>query len=86
VRAIYPGGQPVSRVVIRSTPLQDVYVVLADAGAGTATVHLFVNPLVTWIWAGAAILVLGILLGNLGGGPSVREPARLRARVPVRVP
>jgi cytochrome c-type biogenesis protein CcmF len=86
VRAIYPGGQPVSRVVIRSTPLQDVYVVLADAGDRTATVHLFVNPLVTWIWAGAAILVLGILLGNLGGGPPVRERARLRARIPVGVP
>lgn len=85
VRAIYPGGLPVSRVVIRSTPLQDVYVVLADTGDGTATVHLFVNPLVTWIWAGAAILVLGILLGNLGGGGATREPARLAARVPVPV-
>jgi cytochrome c biogenesis factor len=58
-------------------------VVLVDGAADHATLRIFVNPLVTWIWAGAAILVLGILLGNLGGGPSVREPARLRARVPV---
>ena len=86
VRAIYPGGQPVSRVVIRSTPLEDVYVVLADQAGGAATVHVFVNPLVTWIWAGAAILVAGILLGNLGAGPPRREPAPVRAPVPVTAP
>ncbi len=83
VRAVYPGGQPVSRVVIRSLPLEDVYVVLTDVTPTTATVNVFVNPLVTWIWAGAAILVLGILLGNLGSGRPTRQAERASTRVPV---
>jgi cytochrome c biogenesis factor len=77
------GGQAVSRVAIRSTALEDVYVVLTDLSPDHATVHVFVNPLVTWIWAGAAILVLGILLGNLGGTGTAPAPARAAAQVPV---
>ncbi|HEX6349224.1 MAG TPA: cytochrome c-type biogenesis CcmF C-terminal domain-containing protein [Candidatus Dormibacteraeota bacterium] len=79
-RAFYPGmgGQAVSRVAIRSTPLEDVYVVLNDAAADHATVTVFVNPLVTWIWAGAAILVLGILLGNMGSVAPAAVPVRAR--------
>ncbi len=84
VRALYPGGQAVSRVVIRSLPLEDVYVVLTDVGPDTATVNVFVNPLVSWIWAGAAILVMGILLGNLGSAPPGREA--VRAALPVPLP
>ncbi len=85
VRAVYAGGQPVSRVAIHSTPVEDVYVVLDDVGNGVATVHLFVNPLVTWIWAGAAVLVAGILLGNLGAGPQARRPVPLTSPAPVPV-
>lgn len=67
-RLTYPdlGGQAVSRVAIRSTPLEDVYVVLAGTSGDEAAFRIFVNPLVTWIWAGAALLVGGVLLGNLG--------------------
>jgi len=84
-RAFYSGlgGQAVSRVAIRSTALEDVYVVLADAAPDHATVNVFVNPLVTWIWAGAAILVLGMLLGNLGGARTDPAPARAPAQIPV---
>jgi len=83
-RAFYPGlgGQAVSRVAIRSTALEDVYVVLDDAAPDHATVTVFVNPLVTWIWAGAAILVLGILLGNLGSVAPSPVPVRARVAVP----
>ena len=83
-RAFYPGlgGQAVSRVAIRSTPLEDVYVVLNDAAPDHATVTVFVNPLVTWIWAGAAILVLGILLGNLGSAVPAAAPVRARVAAP----
>jgi cytochrome c-type biogenesis protein CcmF len=86
-RAFYSGlgGQAVSRVAIRSTALEDVYVVLADGAPDHATLHVFVNPLVTWIWAGAAILVLGILLGNLGGAGAAPVAARSAAKVPVHV-
>jgi cytochrome c-type biogenesis protein CcmF len=68
-RLVYPstGGQAVSQVAIQSSALEDVYVVVAGPPSGQELAfHVFVNPMVTWIWAGAALLVLGVLLGNLG--------------------
>ena len=86
-RATYAGlgGQSLTRVAISTTPLADVYVVLAGAGdAGAASFRVFVNPLVSWIWAGGAIIILGVLLGNIGE----RAPAveAVRRRVPASVP
>ncbi len=87
-RLTYPslGGQAVTRVAIRSTPLDDVYVVLAGTGGGAATVTVYVNPLVTWLWAGGALLVIGVLLGNLVRLEQETEqaPARLGAAAAVR--
>ncbi len=79
-RALYPslGGQSLTRVAIRSNATQDLYVVLAGSEDGAASFHVFVNPMVTWIWAGAALLIVGVLLGNLG---RIR-PAPLRGAVP----
>src|SRR5439155_12383147 len=57
-RVSYPslGGQSLTRVAIRSTPLEDLYVVLAGTTPDDrAAFQVFVNPLVTWIWAGAAL-------------------------------
>jgi cytochrome c-type biogenesis protein CcmF len=79
-RLVYPntGGQAVSQVAIRSSALDDVYVVVAGPPSGQEVAfHIFVNPMVTWIWAGAALLVLGVLLGNLGR-PEL-EPAAVEA-------
>jgi cytochrome c-type biogenesis protein CcmF len=66
-RAVYEdlGGQSVTEVAIQSSPVADVYVVLADTGTdGSASFRVFVTPLVTWIWAGGVLLILGVLLGN----------------------
>ena len=58
--------QPSTKVGLRSTPFEDLYVVLGDwSGDGpTARVSLavFVNPLVSWIWAGGLLLLLGTLV------------------------
>ena len=81
-RLTYPslGGQALTHVAIRSTPLDDLYVVLAGPADGeAATFTVFVNPLVTWIWAGAALLVVGVLLGHAG------QPEPARERVPSAV-
>src|SRR5206468_2052261 len=54
-RATYAGlgGQALTHVAITTTPFADVYVVLAAANEdGSASFRVFVNPLVTWIWAG----------------------------------
>jgi len=83
-RATYVGlgGQALTHVAISTTPLADVYVVLAGTGEdGSATFRVFVNPLVTWIWAGGAVIVLGVVLGNLGERSVDAELAR--RRVPV---
>jgi cytochrome c-type biogenesis protein CcmF len=81
-RLIYPGlgGQSLSRVAIRSTPLQDLYVVLngRDDG-GAASFRILVNPLVPWIWAGGALLILGVLIGHLPVRP---RPATRAAPAP----
>jgi len=86
-RLTYPslGGQAVTHVAIRSTPLDDVYVVLvAPADGAAATFAVYDNPLVTWIWAGAALLVVGVLLGN--AAPHERQPARAAAAVGAPAP
>lgn len=88
-RLSYPslGGQAVTRVAIRSSALDDVYVVLVGTATdGTATLNVFVNPLVTWIWAGAALLITGVLLGNLGRTQAEMSAAVLPAPVPVGAP
>src|SRR5207248_986421 len=78
------GGQSLTRVAIRSTPLEDLYVVLAGTEPdGSAAFALFVNPLVTWIWAGAALLVLGVLIANFG---PTRVPVPRPAAAPVPHP
>jgi cytochrome c-type biogenesis protein CcmF len=84
-RLTYPslGGPSVSRVAIHSTPLYDVYVVLSSpVERDTATLGVYVNPLVTWIWAGAALLVIGVLMGHLAPVrlQAARVPAALGAR------
>ena len=84
-RATYAGlgGQSLTHVAITTTPLADVYVILVGTGAnGSASFRVLVNPLVSWIWAGAVVLILGVALGNLGQ----RRTVPVRALVPVRLP
>src|SRR5258707_14285429 len=52
--------QPATKVAIRSTPMRDLYVVLAgiDDSGQTATSDVFLTPLVFWLWAGDTIMVL----------------------------
>jgi cytochrome c-type biogenesis protein CcmF len=86
-RATYAGlgGQSLTRVAINTTPVADVYVVLAGATEdGSASFSIFVNPLVSWIWAGGAIIIFGVLLGNLGERALAVEA--VRRRVPASVP
>jgi cytochrome c-type biogenesis protein CcmF len=46
---------------VRTSLGEDFYVTLlaSDAATGAVTLHLFVNPLVAWIWIGGAIVGLG---------------------------
>ena len=52
---------------IDSTLLRDVYVALAEASGGDKwAVHVYVNPLVRFIWIGGLIILSGLLLSLSG--------------------
>jgi cytochrome c-type biogenesis protein CcmF len=81
-RATYAGlgGQSLTHVAISTTPVADVYVILVAANAdGSASFRVLVNPLVSWIWAGAIVLILGVAVGNLGARGPVPAPVLVPA-------
>jgi cytochrome c-type biogenesis protein CcmF len=68
--------QPATKVAIRSTPLNDLYVVLAgiDENGTGATFEVFLTPLVFWLWFGGLLMVLGTVVVMW---PNVRERAAI---------
>ncbi len=61
-RSYHASRMPTTESGIHSTPLRDVYVVLTESSEGRHTISFYVNPLVQWIWAGGALIGLGVLL------------------------
>jgi cytochrome c-type biogenesis protein CcmF len=60
----YPSSTtPIATPVVRSSLGEDLYVTLLgyDPTTGAATLHVFVNPLVGWIWLGGLIVALGAM-------------------------
>jgi cytochrome c-type biogenesis protein CcmF len=58
----YPNSTtPIATPTVRTALGEDLYVTLLayDPDSRTVTLHLFVNPLVVWIWVGGAIVTLG---------------------------
>jgi cytochrome c-type biogenesis protein CcmF len=70
--------QPATKVAIRSTPVADLYVVLAglDDKSDAATFEVFLTPLVFWLWAGGLLMVFGTVIVMW---PNVRERAAIAA-------
>ncbi len=54
--------QPATRIAIRSTPIEDLYVFLAAFDREVATFVIFLNPLVMWLWIGGGVFVFGTLI------------------------
>ncbi|MHB8735290.1 MAG: heme lyase CcmF/NrfE family subunit [Terriglobales bacterium] len=80
-RRMYKASQQAaSMVAIHSTPLEDIYLVYAgdDPMTRQPILHAFLNPLVFWVWAGAVVLVLGILIALL---PNRTFPSRVAEEV-----
>ena len=67
---------PASKVAIRTTLQEDLYVVLAgwDDKETTATFKVYINPLVVWLWIGGAVLLFGAAIAIW---PDRREERRL---------
>lgn len=51
-------------MAIRSTPIDDLYVVMAgmDATQGKVLFEIHRNPMLSWIWYGGYLLVAGTLI------------------------
>jgi cytochrome c-type biogenesis protein CcmF len=73
------GSDATTDVALRSTPANDLYVILAAwTREGEATLRLLVNPLVMWIWAGGLVLTAGAVIAML----PERRPAPALAGAP----
>ena len=57
-------NQPHSEVALKSTLLEDFYVVLGDVDmkTGLATLIIKINPMVSWVWIGTILLCIGVII------------------------
>jgi cytochrome c-type biogenesis protein CcmF len=68
-------------VAIHTNLLADVYAVIGDPdGKGAYVLRLYHNPLVPWIWLGAAAMALGGLVSLTDRRHRIGAPARRRRR------
>jgi cytochrome c-type biogenesis protein CcmF len=61
-REIYQdSGQTMTIPATRSTLAEDFYVILAgwEAGGGSATLKIYHNPLINWLWFGGLVFIIG---------------------------
>jgi cytochrome c-type biogenesis protein CcmF len=76
-RRKYPVQEaPTTESSIHSNWLRDVYVVIGESHGERWSVHLYVNPLVEWIWFGGFVLIAGILIAL---SQRIRLPSRVRS-------
>ena len=62
-RLYFAQSQPTTEVALRTSPLEDLYVIMAGFESSKAgTFKVFVNPLVFWMWMGGLVLVLGTII------------------------
>jgi cytochrome c-type biogenesis protein CcmF len=73
------GGQDTTEAAIHTMVSGDLYAVIGEAQKGGGyVVRLYYKPLVVWIWAGAAVMVLGGLMSLSDRRLRVGAPARRR--------
>jgi cytochrome c-type biogenesis protein CcmF len=80
-KRVYPvQGMPTTEAAIHTTGLADLYAVIdSPDAAGAVAVHIYHQPLVPWIWAGALLMVGGGLVSLSDRRLRVGAPARRRA-------
>ena len=80
-RVYLASQQPQTMVAIHSIPEWDLYVVYegSNPSTGQPIIKAFLNPLVSWIWAGVALIVFGTFVALV---PSL-TPSTASLRVPV---
>jgi cytochrome c-type biogenesis protein CcmF len=83
-RVYLASQQPQTMVAIHSVPSWDLYVVFegTNPDTGQPIIKAFLNPLVSWIWAGVVLIVFGTFVALV---PS-QTPVTAAVRVPVARP
>lgn len=64
----FPGQEKESRnseVSIRSTPLEDLYLIFAEPDGVNAVIRIMIHPLISFVWFGGFIAVMGALVAIL---------------------
>jgi cytochrome c-type biogenesis protein CcmF len=79
-RFYHASEQPTSEVALRSTPVEDLYVVFAGMSDDNerAVIQIFLNPLVMWVWIGAIVLAAGTVVCILPDARVVKIQRRKR--------
>jgi cytochrome c-type biogenesis protein CcmF len=78
-------GQDIGTPSVRTGPVDDVYLTLepgAEPGAESATIRVFVKPLILWLWIGGAVMALGTLLAAFPGSRRRRPTDPVSAPIP----
>jgi cytochrome c-type biogenesis protein CcmF len=83
-KRFYPvEGRETTEAAIRTTLAGDVYAVIGERQpSGAYVTRLYYNPLIAWLWGGAAIMVLGGLFSLSDRRHRVGAPARRTQPVP----
>jgi cytochrome c-type biogenesis protein CcmF len=79
----YDSRQQVTIPGVRSTLLDDFYTILVDWKAVTsegATFKVYHNPLVKWLWIGAWIIIVGVVVASLPEKKSALAGSKTRGR------
>lgn len=78
----YEGNREINQeteVALRSTFTDDLYVILMTYGQdGSATIRVMVNPMVSWIWSGGVVLLIGAIVTMWPGGRKERSEVFVR--------
>jgi cytochrome c-type biogenesis protein CcmF len=73
---------PSTEVAIRSNLIEDLYVILASVtDDGKANIKVQINPLVSWLWIGGVVMLVG---GLITFWPDAREARSAVPRASLR--
>lgn len=83
----YQGNREIdnqTEVALRSTFRDDIYVIFTNFdGRGTASFRVLINPMVSWIWAGGLVLVIGAFVIMWPSAREKREESSVRYNVKI---
>jgi len=59
----FKSQQPMTEVALHQTPAEDLYMILGGVNEdGTVSIQAYINPLVSLVWTGGIVMLLGTLI------------------------